>query len=322
MALVALSLVWMLALAALVVDIGDGWLGRQTLISASDAAALAAAQDLVNQRWDEACVTAEAYVADNAPGATYDDCSIAAIGADGGRVTVTVSQEVESRFIDLGGDNPNVGSTSSAVWGPPATVAALRPFALCYDGSSDLQPLIDDPPSAPTPITVLFPRDEVADCGGAVGVGVGNFATVDFEGGAGFPTIRDWMRDGYPGRIGFDPPTTTGCVSPAVCYERPFASTEIALEIQQLKSEGTPFLFPVYDYADADQVHLIGIVRARLLDYQLSGDLSSQWIEIEVAPGLVAGTCCGSPDFRSGSKVVAICGVDPGAYDTCEDVIG
>lgn len=320
LALVALSLVWMLGLAALVVDIGDGWLGRQTLISASDAAALAAAQDLVDQRWADACTTAKAYVIENAPDATVGDCTVAPIGATGGRVTVTISEEVESRFIDLGGDNPTVGSTSTAVWGPPDTVAALRPFALCYDGSPELQPLIDAPPSVPTPIEIDFLRDDPTDCGGVVGVG--NFATVDFEGGTSSTVIRSWMRDGYPGRIGFDPPTTTDCASPAVCYERPYASEAIAPEIQQLWSEGTPFLFPVYDYADADEVHLIGIVRARLLDYQLTGDPMSWSIEIEVTPGLVAGTCCGPPDLRSGTKVIAICGVDPGSYATCEEAVG
>ncbi|MGI9613345.1 MAG: pilus assembly protein TadG-related protein, partial [Acidimicrobiales bacterium] len=45
LALVALSLVWILGLAALVVDIGGGWVSRQRLIPATDAAALAAVQD-------------------------------------------------------------------------------------------------------------------------------------------------------------------------------------------------------------------------------------------------------------------------------------
>ena len=110
LALVALSLVWMVGLAALVVDVGDGWLSRQTLISASDAAALAAAQDLVDRPWDDtgACATAKTYVADNAPDATQTGCVVAPIGANGGRVTVTISEEVESRFIDLDGDEPTV----------------------------------------------------------------------------------------------------------------------------------------------------------------------------------------------------------------------
>lgn len=322
LALVAISLVWMIGLAALVVDVGDGWLSRQTLVSASDAAALAAAQDLVAEPWDDlgACATARTYVSTNAPGATQTGCVVAPIGADGGRVTVTLSEQMESRFIDLEGEDPVVGSTSTVAWGPPDTVGGLRPFALCYDGSAALQQLIDDPPAWPTTIVVSFTRDDPADCGGSPGVG--NFATVSFESGASLTLVRNWMWEGYPGQIGFDPPTTAGCATPAICYERPYASTAIRPEIQLLRSQGTPFLFPIYDYADVDEAHLVGIVRARLKDYQLDGEPDTWWIEIKVEPGLVAGTCCGPPEWRTGTKVIAICGVDPESYGTCEETAG
>ena len=39
-------------------------------------------------------------------------------------------------------------------------------------------------------------------------------------------------------------------------------------------------------------------------------------------PGLVAGTCCGPPGVLSGNQVVAICGVDAGAFDSCESSSG
>lgn len=322
LALVALSLVWIVGMAALVVDVGDGWLSRQTLIAASDAAALAAAQDLVDQPFDDvgACATARSYVAENAPEATQVGCVVAPIGAEGGQVSVTISEDVDSRFIELDGEDLVVGSTSTVAWGPPDTIAALRPFALCYDGSADLQTLIDNPPPGPTAIEVLFTRDDPTDCGGQLGVG--NFVTVDFEGGASITAIRTWMLQGYPGQVGFDPLTTAGCASPAVCFERPYASNLIRYEIQLLRAKGTAFLFPIFDYADADEVHLVGIVRARLLDYQLDGEPDTWSIDIEVEPGLVAGTCCGPPDRRAGTKVIAICGVDPGIYGTCEETAG
>ncbi len=322
LALVALSLVWIVGMAAIVVDIGDGWLSRQTLIAASDAAALAAAQDLVADPFDEtgACATARTYVSENAPEATQTGCVVSPIGAEGGQVSVTISEDLETRFVELDADDPVVGSTSTVAWGPPETIAGLRPFALCYDGSSDLQDLIDNPPPGPTQVQVSFNREDPADCGGQPGVG--NFVTVDFEGGASITDIRTWMLRGYPGQIGFDPLTTTGCATPAVCFERPYASNVIRYEIQLLRAKGTAFLFPVFDYADVDDVHLVGIVRARLVDYQLGIDPDTWSIDIEVEPGLVAGTCCGPPDRRAGTKVIAICGVDPGAYGNCEETAG
>jgi len=322
LALVALSLVWIVGMAAIVVDIGDGWLSRQTLIAASDAAALAAAQDLVAEPLDEvgACATARSYVSENAPEATQVGCVVAPIGTEGGQVSVTISEDFESRFIELDGDDPVVGSTSTVAWGPPDTITGLRPFALCYDGAADLQTLIDNPPPGPTEVEVPFTRDDPADCGGELGVG--NFVTVDFEGGASITAIRTWMLRGYSGQVGFDPLTTIGCASPAVCFERPYASNVIRYEIQLLRARGTAFLFPVFDYADVDEVHLVGIVRARLVGYQLDGEPETWSIDIEVEPGLVAGTCCGPPDRRAGTKVIAICGVDPGVYGNCEETAG
>ncbi len=130
------------------------------------------------------------------------------------------------------------------------------------------------------------------------------------------------MLRGYPGQIGFDPLTAIGCASPAVCFDRPYASNLIRDEIQLLRATGTAFLFPIFDYADLDDVHLVGIVRARLLDYQLDGDPGTWSIDIAVEPGLVAGTCCGPAERRAGTKVIAICGVDPGAFGTCEETAG
>ncbi len=322
LALVALSLVWILGLASLVVDVGDGWLSRQTLISATDAAALAAAQDLVAQPWDEAgaCATAGTYVAGNAVAATMTSCEVTALG-NGGRITVTASEDLETTFVELGTDGGgSVHSVSTAAWGPPLTVTGLSPFGLCYDGSSELRQLIDNPPTAPTWVQVDYFKDDPAACGGPSSAG--NFATVDFEGGTGTTEIRAWMLDGYPGQLGFEPPTASNCDGGVTCYERPYASSAIMGELQLLRSSQSHVGFPVFDYADADEVHLIGMVRARLHDFQLDGSPASWNIELKVDPGLVTGTCCGPPGYLSGNEVIAICGVDPGAYLACEPSTG
>ncbi|MEL6984900.1 MAG: hypothetical protein AAFO29_20895, partial [Actinomycetota bacterium] len=122
--------------------------------------------------------------------------------------------------------------------------------------------------------------------------------------------------------VGFDAASVADCSAGTVCYERPYASDAIGPELGTLRSSGEYILFPVYNYADFDRVHVIGMVRARLYDYQLSGDPSTWYIELKVDPGLVAGTCCGPGELRSGSKVVAICGVDPAASANCEATAG
>ncbi|MEL6986040.1 MAG: pilus assembly protein TadG-related protein, partial [Actinomycetota bacterium] len=236
LALVALSMVWIVGLAALVLDVSDGWLSRENLIVASDAAALAAAQDLVNAPWDEpgACVTARSYVLDNAPEAVMTNCDAEPLGTDGGWVTVTVTEDLDTTFAQVDGADPEVAGVSSAAWGPPSTVTTLRPFALCYDGSAQLQQLIDNPPFGPTWVRVNFTRDDPTDCGGTANGH--NFATIDFESGSSVQDIRTWMRDGYPGQVGFDAASVADCSAGTVCYDRPYASDAIGPELGTLRS--------------------------------------------------------------------------------------
>ena len=318
MAIVALSLVWIVGFAALVVDIGGGWVSRQQLVPATDAAALAAVQDLVDRPWDEsgACATAAAYVAGNAPDATVTDCAVTAIGADGGWLTIGASEDFETLFVEPTAEGGAVYSSSTATWGPPVTVSALRPVAFCYDGSTALRQLIDTPPSSPTWVEVSFFKDDPAACGGVAGVG--NFATIDFDGGTAIGDLRDWVLDGHPGQIAFEAPTTSNCDSTVTCYERPYASDEIHGQLLTLRSSGDYVAFPVYDYADLDEIHLVGMIRARLYDFHIDGPPDDWRFELKVEPGLVTGTCCGPPGVLSGNKVIAICGVDVGAYEACE----
>ncbi|MGI9597942.1 MAG: pilus assembly protein TadG-related protein [Acidimicrobiales bacterium] len=318
LAIVAIFLVGMLGLASLVVDIGNGWLSRQRLIPASDAAALAAAQDLVDRPWDEqaACATAGGYVADNAPVATMTECVVTSFGQDRGRITISTSEDFEGLFTDISGEGESVGSLSTAAWGPPLTVSALRPIGLCYDGSAELRDLIDNPRPGPSWVVVHYGKDDPAACGGSAALG--NFATIDFEGGTPTYEIRNWMRDGYPGQVGFDPPDVTNCDGGVTCYDRPYASNDIRPELDAVRNSQAYVAFPVFNYVDADLVHLIGMVRARLYAYNFDG-LPETWrIELKVDPGLITGTCCGQPGVVAGNKVIAICGVDPEVYLACD----
>ena len=130
--------------------------------------------------------------------------------------------------------------------------------------------------------------------------------------------IRSWVLDGYSGQIGFEPPTISNCDGAVTCYDRPYASGYIESQLLSLRHSGSYVAFPVYDYADADEIHLIGMIRARLYNFDFDGSPGDWRIELKVDPGLVTGTCCGPPGVLSGNKVIAICGVDPGSYLACD----
>lgn len=318
LALVALSMVGLVAAAALVVDVGHGRLTRQNLLPATDAAALAAAQELVERPWDTtgACSAAAGYVTGNSPAAAMTGCDTVSLGPDGGRVEVAATENVDAFFADGDDDDGSTLSASTAAWGPPLTVSGLRPVALCYDGSLDLQRLIDEPPDGPTWVVVDFAMDDPVACGGLLALG--NFLSVDFGSDTSTYEIRNWMRDGYPGQVAFDGTPASSCGGGVACYERPYALLDLTWELASLRDSRSYVAFPVYDYADLDQVHLIGFVRARLYAFDLSG-LPGGWsLELKVDPGLIAGTCCGPAGIDGGNKAIALCGVDPGAHLACD----
>lgn len=92
-------------------------------------------------------------------------------------------------------------------------------------------------------------------------------------------------------------------------------------ELYAIRASQDFVTFPMFNFADADEVHLVGIVRARLNDFVLSGPPEDWFMDLTVDPGLIAGTCCGQPGLLAGNKVVAICGVDSGAFAACEGAV-
>ncbi|MEM9566216.1 MAG: pilus assembly protein TadG-related protein [Actinomycetota bacterium] len=314
--LVALLLTVMLGLTALVVDVGGMRVARRALVPAADAAALAAAQDLVERPWDSgaACVTARTYVMANEPEATMTDCQVTG-NSGGGVVTVWTAQERTSSFLaPPDGSFEPAEASSAAAWGPPAAIIGLRPVGLCYDGSPELKQLIDNPPSSVVYLELPFPKVDAAACGGVSSTG--NFLSVDFDGGAGIDDVGEWAVDGYPEPVALDAPTSTGC-SGQPCADRPYAIPAISDDLDELVGSGDYVPWPIYDYADVDGVHLIGVIRARLYWYAFDGPLEYWRLAFKVEPGLIRGTCCGGQGLDGGNRVVAICGVDGWRSEEC-----
>jgi hypothetical protein len=130
------------------------------------------------------------------------------------------------------------------------------------------------------------------------------------------------MRDGFPEQVALDGQPASSCDGDIVCYRRPYAILDIVWQLASLRDSRDYVSFPIYDYADADQVHLIGVVRARLLDFDLR-DLPASWsLELKIDPGLIGGACCGLAGIDGGNKAIALCGVDPGAYLACDPETG
>jgi len=320
--MVALCMVMIMGMAALVIDLGNGWRTRRALIPATDAAALAAAQDYATG--GNGCAgTAGTYLTANEPAAGLVSCTRFNYSASQGRVTVTGTEAVDTWFAPvIGLGDYNVRSVTSAVWGPPATVTGLRPIGLCYGGSAALQAIINSPPATPTLVRINYAKDQPTACGGATIPG--NWGTVDFDGGANSNAdTQSWVLNGYPGQVAFGNHSVTSCGGEAHCYEGDTgALSGIQSQLNTLKTTGIYFTLPVFNFASNPganaEFHLMGVVRARLVDFRVTGPEAGRYFDLMISPGLVTGTCCGSPGGTTGTKVIAICGVDPANFQACE----
>jgi Flp pilus assembly protein TadG len=319
--MVALSLVVIMGMAALVVDLGNGWRTRRALIPATDASALASAQDYAKGT-NGCAATAGSYLTSNEATASLVSCAPFNYNASQGRVTVTASQNVHTWFAGVigRGDYPAV-SVTTAVWGPPATVTGLRPIGLCIEGSLPLQNVINNPPVSETLIRVAYSKDQASDCGGAQIPG--NWGTVDFDGGSNSNNdTKNWISNGFPGEVSFSNHMVTSCAAEAHCYQGDTgALSGLNSELTGLKTSGIYFVLPVFNFAQSPganaRLHLMGVLRVRLIDFKITGADSGKYFDLLVKPGLITGTCCGNSSGASGNKVIALCGVDPNAFDAC-----
>jgi Flp pilus assembly protein TadG len=319
--MVALALVLIMGMAALVIDLGNGWRTRRALIPATDAASLAAAQDYAKGA-NGCAATAGAYLVNNEATASLVSCVPFSYSTNQGRVTVVGSEPVRTWFAPIiGRGNYTVQSVTTAVWGPPESVTGLRPVGLCITGSTALQGVVNNPPVVDTLVRIKYSKDQPNQCGGTSIPG--NWGTIDFNGGANSNAeTKDWVTNGYPGSVVFANEVVTSCAGEPHCYQGDTGALNgISSELTALKNSGIYFMLPVFNYVENPganaRFHLIGVIRAKLIDFKLNGADSSRFFDLLVKPGLVTGTCCGAPSGASGNKVIAICGVDPNAFAAC-----
>ena len=320
----ALFMIALLGMAALVIDLGNGWRIRRSLIQATDSGALAAAQEFVNNQNGCTNGTASSYVNANEAAAVMTLCDPHVYsGGEQGRVTVSADHNVQTWFSSvLGLGDFTVSSTTTALWGPPAAVTGLRPIGLCIDGSAALASIIGNPPTTDTLIRVSYNKDHPDDCGGTNIPG--NWGTIDFDGGANSNAdTQDWVVNGYDGEVSFANHSVMSCTGEPHCYGGDTgALSGVNNELVTLRNSGIFFTLPVFNFVENPgnnaSMHLMGIIRVRLVDFVVNGPEAGRYFDLLVRPGLITGTCCGSGSGAGGNKVIAICGVDPAVFSACD----
>jgi Flp pilus assembly protein TadG len=320
--LVAISLTALCGVGALAVDLGNAWQTRRSLVTAADAAALAAAQQYATGGTTGCPTVAADYAQRNAPGATVSLCQKTGT-ASAGRVTVQVQQSVNYLLGGVVGlSSGTARGTTTAHWGSPTGVTGARPLALCVYGETEVTQWLANPSQSDV-IEVLYDKDNTAACNGDANV-PGNWGLVDYDGGSN-PTgdQLDWIENGYPGEVRSGTPTGNCTTEPRACFSGDPGAFSNSLDsaFDSLESSGEWFVMPFFDKATGSGnntvFHFVGFARARLIDHQTTGANGSRSLTLEFQAGLVQGPCCGTSGVNTGLRVVEICAVDPNVTTGC-----
>jgi hypothetical protein len=293
--------------AGLAVDLGNLWESRRHLVTATDAAALAAAQ--AYGMGDDGCRSfADDYVAFNYPAASVDEerggCTHTGLGTSRGSVTVPAEAPVDFKFAGVLGQagKTDVRSSTTAGWFIPSGMPWLRPFALCKDHPA-VEAWIASPWGVSEPVKVSYGKssNRTGDCGEADG----NWGVLDFDGGSnGMDDTWEWTENGYREvvHIGDEVAGDPGAFSQGV-------STGLDALIAGGGLMSIPLFDSVTDDGNSASFHIYGFISAEVVGYRTTGPDDGRYLEIRFLRMVVSGECCATgPD--TGTFAVHICDVD------------
>ena len=313
----SVSMIAIFGFTALSVDLGNAWQNRRQLVTATDAAALAAAQEYAVL--GNGCGGIDdLYVAKNHSSATVTACSPSAgasSGATSGHVLVTAESTVNYAFAPvIGVDSKTMASTTVARYGIPTSAGGLRPFGLCYDAMAMLPEFIAWNPALGPSAPVVIEYDKSAQpnaCNSGDPV-PGNWATMDFDGGGNSNSdIQNWTLNGYPNLVTPGPiPGDTGAFSPS-----------LSSELQSIQDAELIFPLPLFDSATGNGsnslFNVIGFVSVQVMDFQTSGSQANRSLTLRFHAAVVEGACCDASGVDTGTRVVQICAVAASDASDC-----
>jgi hypothetical protein len=259
LALVAASAVAMVAVAAFVLDIGSWFRAQRATQAVADAAALAGAQALPEDR-DRAVALALRYADANGGGLSAADIRFSSALLRDDTIAVTARRRSPgflSRAIGI--SSVGVDADASARAYPLGEARYVAPFAV-----DRRHPLIEGSPGCPcfgpgNPTTIVLDT-------GNPSLGAFQVLNVDgSSGGIGQRTLADWIRNGYEGQMGlgwyFSDPGAK------------FNPNEVGDALAE--RVGSDLLFPVYDQVRRQganyQYRVVGWIGFHLAGYTAEG---------------------------------------------------
>jgi Flp pilus assembly protein TadG len=305
----ALCLTVIFGFTALSVDLGNQWQHRRGLITSTDAAALAAAQEYA--LGGTGCdVVAGSYVTANNSDATMNACTPSPLANDvSGSVKVAAETTVNYLFAPVIGFNQKVvTSSTTARWGIPKALNGLRPLGLCdvaLDGVAEYMAWLSAGlVGSSEPAKIPYGKSNANDCNGGSNV-PGNWGILDFDGGSNSNNdTKEWVENGFPGAISTDDwvEGDPGAFSPS-----------LAASLDALMDVGT-FGLPLFSQASGNGANatfeVSSFVSVTLVGYKVNGSSSSRYLEVIFERATLTGECCDNSAVDRGVRVMQICATE------------
>lgn len=281
--IISVSMVALLGMAALAVDLGNAWSGDRRLNTATDAAVLAGAVELLDGgSAAQARAACQDYLIANYPEAV----GTCVVDEDDFTVRIEATAPIEYAFAPvLGVDDGTVSSLSEATLqagGAPAGVGSgMRPLGLCLVTLQNTGRFSSWNPRVGS-IDIGIPMQPQSGGDNNCGPSAGNWGTFDFDGGSNSNNdVANWIQNGFDGYVGVDL-DGSGCNGQTVqengssdgCYEGTtgFRMSSWRSEMDSLISSQQIFTLPIFDSNEGGNGanviwHVVGIAQVRLSGY-------------------------------------------------------
>jgi len=293
--LFAIAALPMLAITAVVADVGMVHAKRQELQTGVEASAIAGAAKLT--AGSPACSGYTENISANltslSPIATQ--CSIS--GTSNNVVTISAEASTPLAFSQLlGKTEASISSTASVKVGASRSAMGLRPLAICADHPA-LQEWLSTGMMSTT--YTIFVESDGASCSGSV---PGNWSMIDFDGGSNSNSeLQDRIVNGYQSEIVL-PVTLNG--DPGI----PTPSIDIDLLI------GDTITIPVFSAARSNgassEYDLDGLVAIEVVDVVMTGAAAQRHVDVRFIKRTLGEGLAGGPVTNYGSQSFQICSLE------------
>ena len=275
---------------AVVADGGRVWMEKQSLQNEVEASALAVAQ--AHALGGSSCTASALSLVDGSP-----SCSVSST-TNGAVATVAASESVALTFAQLfGRDSAGIDASASVRIGPAGSASGLRPVAMCIGNSALTDWLASGKTS--TAVYTIGVESTSPECGTDVS---GNWGVIDFDGGANsMSDAQDWIAEGYGGTVsvGESLDGDPGIPTPALNLDDQVGQSVVLPIFENPRLVGAN---AIYD--------IVGFVRVRIVEVNLSGSASRRNVKVIFEQGTVSGSvgAIDAPDF--GLTSWSVCSFD------------